>query len=482
MDYITGFWEQYGGAVVNFGVALVFLLGFYIAARIVRAIIKKVMLKTELDNRFAETVGLKDGFPVESVAGGVAFWVIMTYGILTFFDKLNLQSVAQPIGTFLTEIFAFLPKLGAAVGLLIIAWVLASLLKLFINKLAGLFGVDKRLNELDDTGSEEFTVSDSLATAGYWFVFLLFLPMILGALQMQGLVTPLQDMFSKVFTYMPNIVSALLIFVVGSFVGRIVRKIVSSLLVAAGADGLSEKLGLQQKISALVGTLAFTVIMLLVVVQSLDALKIEAVSAPAKNMIEMIFLAVPGIISAVLVLAISYFVGKLLAGLVSDLLSSAGFNNVTTKMGIRAELKRTPSEYVGSLVMLGVILFALLGATELLGFEPLGNIVTDLIYFAFQVLLGALVLGIGIIVANKVFEVVAGSGMSPVAGHMARAAILVLATAMALRQVGVAEDIINLAFGLMLGALAVGAAIAIGLGCKDIAGREAEKVIEKLRK
>lgn len=482
MDYITGFWEQYGGAVVNFGVALAFLLGFYIAARIVRAIIKKVMLKTELDNRFAETVGLKDGFPVESVAGGVAFWVIMTYGILTFFDKLNLQSVAQPIGAFLTEIFAFLPKLGAAVGLLIIAWVLASLLKLFINKLAGMLGVDKRLNELDDTGSEEFTVSDSLATAGYWFVFLLFLPMILGALQMQGLVTPLQDMFSKVFTYMPNIVSALLIFVVGSFVGRIVRKIVGSLLVAAGADGLSEKLGLQQKISALVGTLAFTVIMLLVVVQSLDALKIEAVSAPAKNVIEMIFLAVPGIISAALVLTISYFVGKLLAGLVSDLLSSAGFNNVTAKMGIRAELKRTPSEYVGSLVMLGVILFALLGATELLGFEPLSNIVSDLIYFAFQVLLGALVLGIGIIVANKVFEVVAGSGMSPVAGHMARAAILILVTAMALRQVGVAESIINLAFGLLLGALAAGAAIAIGLGCKDIAGREAEKVIEKLRK
>jgi hypothetical protein len=52
---------------------------------------------------------------------------------------------------------------------------------------------------------------------------------------------------------------------------------------------------------------------------------------------------------------------------------------------------------------------------------------------------------------------------------------------MALRQMGLAEDIVNLAFGLMLGAVAVAAAIAFGLGGREVAGRELERFIEGRR-
>ena len=41
---------------------------------------------------------------------------------------------------------------------------------------------------------------------------------------------------------------------------------------------------------------------------------------------------------------------------------------------------------------------------------------------------------------------------------------------MALQQMGVATDIVNLAFGLLLGAIAVAIAIAFGLGGRDVAG------------
>jgi hypothetical protein len=43
---------------------------------------------------------------------------------------------------------------------------------------------------------------------------------------------------------------------------------------------------------------------------------------------------------------------------------------------------------------------------------------------------------------------------------------------MALRQMGLADDIVNLAFGLLLGAIAVAAALAFGLGGREIAGQE----------
>jgi len=62
----------------------------------------------------------------------------------------------------------------------------------------------------------------------------------------------------------------------------------------------------------------------------------------------------------------------------------------------------------------------------------------------------------------------------------ARLAIVVLATAMGLRQMGIADDIVNLAFGLMLGAIAVAVALAFGLGSRDIAARQVESWMKQL--
>ena len=92
-----------------------------------------------------------------------------------------------------------------------------------------------------------------------------------------------------------------------------------------------------------------------------------------------------------------------------------------------------------------------------------------------------MILGLGIIVANKVRELISGAGMSPMAGNLARVAILILTTAMALRQLGLAEDIINLAFGIILGAIGIGLAIAIGLGSKDVVGEEVNNMIKKIK-
>jgi len=65
--------------------------------------------------------------------------------------------------------------------------------------------------------------------------------------------------------------------------------------------------------------------------------------------------------------------------------------------------------------------------------------------------------------------------------HAARISILVFAGAMALRQMGLANEIINLAFGLLLGAMAVAVALAFGLGGREIAAREIEKWLESMK-
>lgn len=482
MEEITGLWNQYDNTVMQFIIAVLYLVGFYIVARIVKTILHRILLRSELDNKFTHTVGLSDNFPIEKVIATTTFWLIMGFGFLTFFEKLNLTSMTQPLNTLLTEIFAFLPKLGAALGLLLVAWVLASLVKKAIEKGSSFAKLDERLNKLEQSEQDNIAVSKSFARAGYWFIFLLFLPMILGALQIESLVVPLQDMFAKLFSFLPNILSALLIFVIGYFVARLVKQVVSNLLAAAGIDNFNARTGLETKFSELIGTIIYTFILLLVIVQSLDALKIAAVSAPAENMIQMIFAAIPGILAATLVIGISYYIGKLVAQLVTDLLTAAGFNKIVANLGLQMNAERTPSQYAGNLVLIGVILFAILGATELLNFEPLSAIVTAIIAFTVQVILAALILAIGIYVAKKVKTLVADAGMPAAASTLASVAILFLTIAMALRQLGLAQDIINIAFGLMLGAVAVGAAIAIGLGSKEVAGKEVQAMIEKLKK
>ena len=63
-----------------------------------------------------------------------------------------------------------------------------------------------------------------------------------------------------------------------------------------------------------------------------------------------------------------------------------------------------------------------------------------------------------------------------------RIAIVGLAIAMGLRAMGIADDIVNLAFGLILGAVAVTIALSFGLGGREAAGKQMDYWLEKLRK
>jgi hypothetical protein len=63
----------------------------------------------------------------------------------------------------------------------------------------------------------------------------------------------------------------------------------------------------------------------------------------------------------------------------------------------------------------------------------------------------------------------------------ARIATIVLAGAMALRQMGLANDIVNLAFGLLIGAIAIAVAIAFGFGGREVAGRELAEWVASMK-
>ena len=91
-----------------------------------------------------------------------------------------------------------------------------------------------------------------------------------------------------------------------------------------------------------------------------------------------------------------------------------------------------------------------------------------------QVLLGLLVLAVGLYLADVLAGVVAASG-APRADLLAmitRVAVIALAVPMALKQIGLGDEIVVLAFGLLLGGAVLGLAVAVGVAF-GIGGRGA---------
>jgi hypothetical protein len=170
-----------------------------------------------------------------------------------------------------------------------------------------------------------------------------------------------------------------------------------------------------------------------VLIAALDALEIAAISDPAIAMLEIILAAVPAVVAAVVVLIVAYYVGKFVAELVANLLAGLGFDRVFTWLGLDYEPEegqRTPSEVVGYLVLLGIMLFAIAGAADLVGFDSLTTYVGVLIAFFTRLVIALIVFAIGVYLANLARNFVRTTG-HPQANFLAQLAWVNLASARA---------------------------------------------------
>lgn len=486
-QFFTG--SVLGTTVLNIIAAIVILIVGYIIARVVSNLVRRLLNRTSLDERIASTLTIEESqrVSIEDIAAQVVFWIIMLFAAVGVLQRLSLPAVAAPINSLLDRVLTvYLPSLGSALLYLLLAWVIATVVRTLILRGGAMLQLDQRLSQQGAIQEgENVSVTQSLATAAFWFIFLLFIPSVLSSLGMTEIAAPIQVMFAEALTFIPNIVGAALILLLGWFIARILRQILTNLLSAVGLDSIGRRVGLaaDRSLSRLVGTIVYTLVLLFAIIAALEELSIEAVSAPATRMLTTILDAIPGILGAALVLIVSYYIARLVAGLISDLLAGLGVNEIPARLGLNLTGSRPLSEIIGYIVQVGIMLFAAVSAAELLGSAYLAGIITMFVTFLGQVLLALIIFAIGIYLANLAYNFVlsAGGTRSELTASIARVAVLVLAGAMALRQMGIADDIVNLAFGIMLGALGVAAALAFGLGGRDVAGREVERFVRRLR-
>jgi len=499
MEGISEFFQDtlatLGDALPNILIALGVLIGGWLLALLGRALTRAALTRTGVDRRIASLFGATEktsAIRLTSWISRIVYYLILLFVLVAILDRLNLGAAAEPISSVLDEILGFLPLILSAAALLLVAWIVATVVRFVITRGLRAVRLDDWLTrqaEVDTSG--QASVSGMLGNVAYWLVFLLFLPAILGALQVEGLTEPVEGVVNEILGVLPSILGAAVILVLGWIAARVVRQIATNLLSGAGLDRLGERTGISQalgdqKLSSVVGLIVYVLILIPVVIAALDALQIEAISGPASEILTTILTAIPAIFAAMLLIGVAYFVAKWAGGFVTSVLAGVGFDNVLGWIGLGGEMDRdgqTPSQVVGYLATLAIMLFAVIEAANLLGFTFVADLITQFLTAAGGLVAGVVIFGLGLYFARIAERVIRGAGGSQahLLAPVARVAIIVFTGALALRQTGIAEDIVNLAFAIVLGTVAVAAALAFGLGARDIAAREVDKWLNSIR-
>ncbi len=495
--------DSAGDELIRFGKAFLILIIGWIVAIIIKNVVRGLLKRTSIDNQIASWIGGESAreIPIESWIAEVVFWLIFLFAVVAFLNILQLESVSQPLNSLLGQITVFIPRILGAAALLGLAWVLATLVKLIVTRSFERFNLDQRLGQVDE-GSNQIPLSSTIGNALYWFIFLLFLPAILSTLSLEGTLVPVQSLLNKILDILPNVFAAIILGGVGWIIAQIVRRVVTNLLAATGIDqagsrfGFTRNLGVgRQSLSYILGTVVYVLILIPTAIIALDALKIRAISDPATEMLNQVLALLPKLFAATVILGLAYIAGQYLSQLVASILASIGFNNLFQWLGLASATPtptrtmvvdtdineivettptRTPSQIAGVIVLVTVMLIATLTAVDILEIEALKTVVGVILAIAGQVFVGLVVFAIGLYLSNLAFNLITSSHtrQSRILGHTARIAILVLVSAMALQQMGIAPNIVNLAFGLLVGGIAVAIALAFGLGGREVAGEQ----------
>ncbi len=485
METLKQTWEAITGSIGEtlptlMGGMLILLIGWLIAV-IARAGMRKLLSTVGLNAKLR--VDDEVGLDFENMISKIVFWLVLIVALVAFFSILNLSAISSPLQGMLTKILEFLPNLIAGIVITLLAWGVATAIRVLIGKGLAATTLDEKVS----TAADMQPMSHSLGQVAYWLVLLLFLPVILGVLKLDGLLTPVSSMVDEILAMAPNVFAALILGAAGWFVARILRDLVINLLLTMGIDQIGTRAGFSDsvKLSKLSGTVVFVFVFVPSLIAALNALKIDAISRPATDMLSSLLSAIPDLFAAVLILGIAIVVARFVANILESLLAGAGADDLPARMGL-TQLDDSGfriSILVGKLASLFLILFATAEASDQLGFDQVSEQIAMLIQFGGSVLLGSIILSVGFWlagVAHKAIIAVSGENARSMA-TVARFAILLLVTAMGLRAMGIADDIVNTAFTLILGAVAVAFALSFGLGGREAAGRQMEHWLSKWR-
>ncbi|RBP88022.1 putative transporter (transmembrane protein) [Cytobacillus firmus] len=471
---------------------LVLLVGWIIAKAIEKALLKGLR-KTSLDDRvFPDKANRK--YSSEKIISKIIYYLLLVFVFILFFNILDLDIIAAPLVGMFSSIMAAVPSILKAALILLFAWLIAIGLSLLIRKSGRTLKVHEKLSKwnLTDNKEQPANVIDNAAKIVFYLTLLVFLPAVLGALNLNGIAGPFTGMLESILAFLPKLLAAALILFVGWFVAKIVRDIVTNFLQAIGSEKLTARLGLNRlfegtSLASVIGTVVFVLILIPTVIAALERLDIEGISGPAIAMLNDVLTMLPNIAVAIFFVLISVWLGKWVRKFVSSLLERIGLNSYFSGMGLNKSAAAgnglSFSQLIGYIAEVIIVLLFVVQALNILGLDFLVTLATGVIAYLPHVIAALVILGVGLWLGSLVKKLLSTILQGPhykFLANVAQAAIIAISIFMALDQLGLAASIVNAAFVLTLGALALAFGLSFGLGGKDFAAKYLQKLDRKI--
>ena len=387
------------------------------------------------------------------------------------------------------------PRVVLAILILVVTHFLAKAVQWGVAKAIDRVPVLKRHPQ---SGGE--SVGVELGRLAYWLVWLVGLIAALQPLGLSGVLTPVTALTNEVFAFLPRLLGAGLFFFAGLILARIVRHVIEAALGALNIERLLGRAGIgvgdaplavdetgvaqegaapaRSSIAKAVGVTVAAIIIIFAAIAALDILQIEAIAGPATAMLNTIALAIPKVIGALLILAIAFLIGRLVKTLIETVLPSLGFDTSMRALGMMPA-SATPSRIVGTIAMTAVLIVGLMEAARLVGGDSTAALLFQITALGGKVIFGTVIIVAGLFLARILSTLVGSStGEAGYAQTVVKYAIIALFTAIGLTFMGLADQIVMMAFGLILGSAAIATALAFGLGGRDAAARILEQWAE----
>jgi hypothetical protein len=403
-----------------------------------------------------------------------------------------MYQTEPPAAYWREQLFQWGPRVVFAILILIATHFIAKAVQWGIAKLIDRMPVLKRHPQagVDSVGTE-------LGRLAYWLVWLVGLVAALQPLGLNEVLTPVTVMTNEVFAFIPRVIGAGVLFFAGLILARVVRHVIEAALGALNLERLFSRAGLpigdaplavdengvaqegaapaRGSIAKAVGVTVSAIIIIFAAIGALGALKIAAISDPATAMLQSIALSIPNVLAALIILAIAFLIGRWGKSLIETVLPGLGFDNAMRALGMMP-VNAVPSRVVGNIAMTAALIVGIMEAAHKVGGDSTAALMFQITALGGKVIFGTVIIVVGIFLARILSSLVGSStGEASYAETIVKYAIIALFTAIGLTFMGLADQIVMMAFGLILGSAAVACAIAFGLGGRDAAARILER-------
>ena len=386
------------------------------------------------------------------------------------------------------QLFLWGPRVLFAILILIVTHFIAKAVQWGVAR-----GIDRMpvLKRHPQAGGE--SVGTELGRLAYWLVWLVGLVAALQPLGLNEVLTPVTVMTNEVFAFIPRLIGASLIFFAGLILARVVRHVIEAALGALNLERLLGRAGVpigdaplavdesgvaqtgvapaRGSIAKAVGVTVSATIIIFAAIGALRVLQISAISDPATAMLQSIALAIPNVLAAVVILALAFIIGRWVKTLLETVLQGLGFDNAVRALNVMPA-PAVPSRVIGTVAMTAVLIVGIMEAANKVGGDATAALLFQITELGGKVIFGTVIIVVGLFLARILAGLVGSStGESGFAQTIVKYAIVALFTAIGLTFMGLANEIVILAFGLILGSAAIATALAFGLGGREAAAR-----------